>query len=460
MNLLPGVLRYPTALWAIFLGACAVAMSNPAPAARPSALTDEQIRLPLVQKDDLVYTGAFRLPAPLNKQQTFEWGGTALSYWPAHNSLLLVGLDWHQQVAEVSIPDPGRGSTLDELPRAEFIQPLTDILRGNLKTIDGETTNGVKIGGITALDSSLVVTAWSFYDSGVQTQTRSHFVTGQDFSSLGSIAGPYQVGTGFQSINQNDRTRIAGFVSGYMSPIPKEWQPALGGTHLTGQGTISILRRTSAGPSASVFTPTELGSKTPASAKIVMGYPIDSDSPNSGLNHPTLGVWGEEGGLYNGTQYFKGMVFPDGTRSVLFFGWGGDKFCYGPNTSNAALHFKTVPGTNNQQHYCYDPVPSNEWTGPHSYPSKSLVFAYDVEDFIDVKNDSKRPWEVRPYATWNFTLPFQSTIVNGLDLGNVEIQGAAYDPVRRRLFISSFLADNSQPLIHVFVLKSALTPAP
>lgn len=444
--------------WAVFLGACAVAIGNPAPGGRSAALTEEQSRLPLVQERDLIYSGAFRLPGPISKDQTFEWGGTALAYWPAHDSLLLVGHDWHQRVGEVSIPTPGRGTSIEDLPRAETIQPLTDILQGKLNTIDGDKSNGVKIGGITPLANSLVVTAWSYYDAGVQKQTRSHFVTGQTFSSLGSVTGPFQVGTGFQNILQNDLTRIAGFVSGYMSPIPKDWQAALGGTHLTGQGGgISILMRTSAGPAAAVFTPTDLGTKIPAPAKILMGYPIDTNNPNSGLNQPTLGVWGTNGGLYNGTQYFRGMVFPDGTRSILFVGWGGDTFCYGANTSDLALHFKTVPGSNNLQHYCYDPVPSNEWTGPHAYPSRPLVFAYDVQDFIDVKNDAKRPWEVRPYATWNFTLPFQSNFVNGIDLGNVEIQGAAYDPIRRRLFVSAFLSDATQPLIHVFVLKSALT---
>jgi hypothetical protein len=408
-----------------------------------------------VQEQDLVYTGAFRLPGPTSEKQTFEYGGTALSYWPEHDSLLVVGHDWYQQVAEISIAAPGRAERVDELPRAELIQPLTDILQGKRLTTDGNTTNGVKIGGIVPVGKSLVVSAWSYYDAGVVTQTRSHFVTGQNFSALGTTTGPFQVGNGFQSI-ANDTTRIAGFVSGYMTLIPKDWQAQLGGTHLTGQGgMISILGRTSAGPSASVFTPTDLGVTVPAPAKIVMGYP--TGPPNSGLEHPTLGRWGVDGGLYNGTQGFRGMVFPDGTRSILFIGWGGTKFCYGSGTADSSLHLKPVPDAPGS-HYCYDPVVGRVSSrGTHAYPLSSLVFAYDVNDFIAVKQGQKRPWEVLPYATWNFALPFQSNIVNGLEMGAVEINGAAYDPKTRRLFVSAMRGDGAAPLIHVFILKSALT---
>jgi hypothetical protein len=412
---------------------------------------------PLIQETDLVYTGAFRLPGPTSTQQTFEYGGTALTYWPAHDSLLVVGHDWYQQVGEISIPSAARADVVGDLPRASLVQPLTDILQGKLKTVDGDIASGVKIGGIIPLQRSLVVSAWAYYDAGSPKQTRSHFVTGQNFAALGTVSGPFQVGTGFQDIVPGDTSRIAGFVSGYMSPIPTEWQASLGGTHLTGQGGyISILMRTSAGPSASVFTPTDLGQRVPAPAKIVMGYPIDTSNPQSGLHHPTLGEWGVDGGLYNGTQGFRGMVFPDGTASVLFLGWGGSTFCYGSGTANPGLHLRPVPDAPGV-HYCYDPTPGNlNVKGTHSYPSNSIVWAYDVNEFLAVKRGERRPWDVRPYATWKLPLPFQSNMVNGIEMGVFEIAGAAYDPLNRRLFVSAYKSDGVAPLIHVFVLKSAL----
>jgi hypothetical protein len=395
----------------------------------------------LLTKSNLVYEGAFRVPVGTGTA-SYNYGGTALTYHPGHNSLLLVGHDWTQQVGEISIPAPGLGAKVTDLPRATTIQPLTDVLQGKLTTIDGNTTNGVKVGGLIVQSSSIVVSAWSYYDAGVQKQTKSHFVTGQNFGSLGTVAGPFQVGAGFQQYG-TDTTRIAGFVSGYMATIPSAWQGALGGTHLTGQGgMISIVDRTSSGPSATVFTPSELGVPNSPTA-LVMGYPTGG----GGLNHPTLGVWGKSGGLYNGTQGFRGMVFPDGTRSILYFGWGGTTFCYGAGTDDQSLDPDPSTLTDNKPHpaggvWCYDPVNSSK--GTHGYPYSSIVWAYDAEDFLKAKAGILKPWEVKPYATWNLSLPFQN--------GRHEILGATYDAAAKRVFLSASFSEGAMPVIHVFRL--------
>ncbi len=351
-------------------------------------------------------------------------------------------------VGEISIPAPGTGASVSLLPRASLLQPLTDVLRGKLKTIDGDTANGVKVGALAVLPNSLAVTAWSFYDAGPKKQTKSHFVTGLNFAALPPVTGPFQVGKGFQEFVPTDTTRIAGFVSGYMSTIPSPWQSALGGTHLTGQGGgVAILNRTSSGPSATVFTPAELGVPN-SPTNLVMGYPSDSSNPSGPLNQPTLGQWGVNGGLYNGTQVFRGMVFPDGTRSILFFGWGGTRFCYGQGTDDPSLDFKQVPGYPAGIHYCYDPVDLTK--GTHGYPNRALVFAYNADDFLAVKYKQMKPWDVVPYAVWNFSLPFQQKVVNGVDVGNYSIVGAAYDPATKRIFLAAYRNDGAAPVIHVF----------
>jgi hypothetical protein len=400
----------------------------------------------LLTKADLVYEGAFRVPTGTGTA-TYGYGGTALTYHPGHNSLMLVGHDWYQRVGEISIPTPGKGTSVSDLPRATTIQPPTDVLAGKLTTIDGDTTNGVKVGGLLPVGNSMLVSAWSYYDAGSQKQTKTHFKTGQNFSALGTVSGPFQVGIGFQDIVPTDTQRIGGFVSGYMSTIPSAWQSALGGTHLTGQGGgVSILGRTSSGPSATVFTPAEVGVPN-SPTKLVMGYPSNSSNPSDPLHHPTLGLWGVNGNLYNGTQSFRGMVFPDGTRSVLFFGWGGSRFCYGAGTADPTLDGKPNPQGGI---WCYDPV--NLSKGTHGYPNTSIVWAYDANDFLAVKQGTKKSWEVVPYAEWNFQVPFQSRLVNGVEMGIPNIVGAAYDPAGKRIFISAYRNDGDAPLIHVFRL--------
>jgi len=394
--------------------------------------------LPLLYQDNVNYVGAFRPPLGPDEAQSFAFGGHSVSYWPAHNSLLLVGHASHQLVGEISIPTPGTGATVGDLPRASFIQNLTEILGGRRLTVDGNTHDGVRIGGILPTASSLIVSVWDVYDSVIPSQSRSHFVTGQDFSNLGAVQGPFQVGTGY---SVGGATHVAGFVAGFMTPIPTEWQAALGGPALTGQsGDISIIGRTSWGPAVSVFRPSDLGVTSPAPAVPVLGYPGD---------HPTLGVWGQPGGIFDGGQTFRGVVFPSGTRSVLFYGHGGP-FCYGEGTPNQALHGRPTP---DGSVYCYDGNANANYKGVHNFPSKPMVWAYDANDLVAVKNGTKKPWDLRPYATWTFTLPFQSRIVNGLETGDFTIIGAAYDPATHRVFLSSAFADGASPIIHVLQLS-------
>lgn len=372
--------------------------------------TDATSSTPLVQSTDLSYEGAFRLPAAINDENTFEYGGTALAYNPAHNSLLLVGHDWYQRGAEVTIPTVTKSSTLSGLARASFRQPFTDVLEGRIDRIgDGNQ----KIGGFLVSGDALITSAYLYYD-GNGDQVLSHFRSGVDLSRTGDVRGPYQVAS-----------PRAGFVSGYMTPIPAEWQAALGGSALTGQCCLSIISRTSFGPAVSVFNPADVGSKNPVPSTAVLGYPE---------GHTTLGEWDTQNPYFNGTTEIKGVVFPAGTRSVLFFGRHGlGPFCYGTGGATGGD--------------CVDPSGSSK--GSHAYPYAFQIWAYDVLDLLAVKYGQKQPWDVRPYQTWTFELPFAHL--------TRQLGGAAYDPATKRLYLSASYGDGSQPLIHVFSLFTAPT---
>jgi len=104
--------------------------------------------------------------------------------------------------------------------------------------------------------------------------------------------------------------------------------------------------------------------------------------------------------LYNGASRAAGAVFPNGSRSVLYFGQlGVGQFCYGQATSDPTLAGKTYePGV-----YCYDPTSGSK--GSTAYPYKFLVWAYDANDLAAVRSGTKQDWEVVPYATWELSLP-------------------------------------------------------
>lgn len=372
--------------------------------------------LPRVSASGLRYEGSFLLPNQVSDQKTFAYGGTALAYDPSRNALFAVGHDWYQLTAEVSIPKLVRAATIKSLRRARFVQPFTDATDGKLDQTGG--TNN-KIGGQLVFDGRLYGSVYVYYDA-TDSQVVSHWVRPSTSLKRGHTKGLFQIGH-----------QGAGFVSGFMAQIPGPWQKPLGGSVLTGNCCIPIISRTSFGPAAFSFNPTQLGRSAAADHPLVY-YP---------QAHPTLGAWNASWNpgkqiVFGGGTTIKGVVFPAGTRSVLYFGTQGvGKFCYGEGTDKRALAGKPTPdGTV----WCYDPANSSK--GTHAYPYVPEVWAYDARDLLAVRKGQKRPWQVRPYATWKLHLAFASPNVGGV----------AYDSVHNVIYVSQQYVDGPAPVIDVF----------
>ena len=386
----------------------------PAPAddrrAQPTA--SSMPNLPRLQQADLVYRGAFRLPAGTIGGSSFEYGGSAMAYNAARDSLYIVGHDQQQLVAEISIPGAVNQTTLKSLATAKVLQPFSDPTEGNLNSATPKDPNAKKIGGLMVYGGKLYGTVYSYYDA-AKTQVISHFVRPADLSRRGEFSGLYQVGT-----------HGPGFVAGYMAPIPAAWQRALGGPAITGQCCLNIISRTSYGPAAFAFDPANLGQKRPVSVSPLVYYPIE---------HHTLGDWNVTSPMFNGSTQMGGVVFPEGARSVLFFGRQGiGPFCYGDASTG-----------------CVDPA--DPYKGTHAYRYVYQVWAYDAQDLAAVKAGLRQPWSVTPYATWQLTLPFADQ--------HAQIRGAAYDPATGRLWISQAGGDGPQPLVYLFTVAAPAASA-
>ena len=369
---------------------------------------------PLLHASNLVYQGAFLLPPQLSDTKTFAYGGTALAYNPARHSLFVVGHDWYQLTAEVSIPRAVKNARLGDLHRAAYIQPFADATGGTIDKTGGDNN---KIGGELVYGGRLYGTAYVYYDAAGK-QVLSHWSRGS--TSFGAPAhGLFQVGT-----------LGAGMVSGFLAEVPPAWRGPLGGPVLTGNCCIPIISRTSFGPAAFAFDPAKLGNATPDVPLVY--YP---------QAHPALGAWDAswnpaKGILFGGGTTIRGLVFPRGARSVLFFGTQGiGPFCYGEGTTDKSLNGTPTPdGTT----WCYDPEASSK--GTHAYPYVPEVWAYDASDLAAVRAGKTRPWQVRPYATWTMRLPF----------GSSRIGGAAYDPAAGVIYLSEQFGNGTDPVILVY----------
>lgn len=347
----------------------------------------------VVQKESLVYQGSFALPSQEINGSRFGYGGTAMAFNRERGTLFLVGHDSHQKAAEITIPEIRRD--LSALDRAQIVQPFFDPTDGKWAAIG--TRDMAKVGGILPWGDKLIVSMFHYYDAN-GTQSRSHFVSGRDLSVSQDAQGPFRVGS-----------LKTGYVSGYMGHIPEAWQAALGGPALTGNCCIPIISRTSYGPALFSFDPDDVGRKDQVPANPLLYYP--SDRP--------LAAWNATSPYFNGTTEITGIVFPEGTQSVLFFGKHGlGAFCYGTTC---------FPGAGQ---------------GNHAPPYVTQVWAYNAADLAAVRAGSKQPWDLRPYAVWQLNFPSE---------GSKKIEGVAYDPATQRIFISQLRGEN--PLVHVYDLQ-------
>jgi hypothetical protein len=356
----------------------------------------------LVAQGDMTYLGSFNVPGASG--DGFNYGGYAIAFNSANNSLYIVGDVTDLLTAEISIPALGGTATL--------LQPLADSTAGLLNKIG---SGQLRIGGNFVYNNKLYTTGFVYYDAN-GAQTLSHFNRPLSLSASG-VTGPYAVGT----------QQGAGWYSGYMTTIPAEWQTKLGAPAMTGNCCLSIISRTSYGPSASAWDPTN----TTANAKILVGYDQD---------HQTLGTYGASGShpVFNGTTRITGIFFPPGTASVLFFGsTGTGNYCYGEAAA------------------CNDP--QNNSKGEHAYPYAAYIWAYNANDLAAVRAGTKQPYQVTPYATWALA---EFTNMNS----DFATGGAAYDPATQRVYLSQPNAGNgSLPVIRVYKVTSSTpvaTPNP
>lgn len=352
----------------------------------------------LLQKKDLGYLGAFRLPDGVHGASKFNYGGTAIAFNPHNDSLFIVGHDWDQAIAEVRIPALQTGA-IGDLKTATVLQPFVKVAE-RIPVYTLEDT--VKIGGMLVVDDHLIATLYEYYD-GDADAVCSHFQLHSLDLAHAKVTGLNQVGT-----------HGGGWVGGYMASVPDSWRTRLGAPYLTGQAALAIVSRTSAGPCIFGFNPATLGDK-PAPAVPLLYYTLANPLAKEDTKNQ----------LFNLTTEVRGVVFPDDTISVLFFGSHGvGQYGYGTGDE------------------CGDSIRKSK--GPHAAPYTYQVWAYNANDLAMSKMQRKSPWHVRPYSVWTFDFPYHED--------SKHIGGVAYDYKNNRIFVSQLLADTDRPIIHAFAI--------
>ncbi len=385
---------------------------------------------PLIHASSLVYRGCFRLPANGGR---YDFPAKGLDYNEANDSLFVCSYADFHSIGEISIPTPIIGApNLNALNRATVLQQIADPSDGSWTLLNNGA--GINLGGILAYGGRLAYTFYRFYD-GDGTQPYSHWAR----NNLLLTPGPNYVGPVTLAVTDlvNTQTPHAGNVSGYMARIPAAWQEAFGGPCLTGQCGVSIVSRTSLGPDAFSFDPDDIGSVNPVPTTPLVFYPG---------GHATLGEYGNPApnNRFNGTMQMGGVAFPEGFRSVLFFGIIGlGPYAYGQGTADPALNGQPVPGTGGEVLYVYDPQMPNT-KGDHAYPYEAWVWAYDAIDLAAVAAGTIAPWVPVPYEVFKLDSNFYSFFPR--------LSGATVRNATGEIFVTQTFGDGDAPLVHVYQL--------
>lgn len=388
---------------------------------------DDGVTLPLYSASDLKYLGAFQLPTGLVGSATFEFGGNALAWNPENGSLFIganVQLGLH--VAEIALPGTlGRSVPAAQLPTAQVLQPFADL--GQFLTTDASGADtppslsylDVNLGGLLVTDGGLTGAMFTGYN-GVEPHesTHTHFRT----SSLNLASLDASSFVGLKDIRPTGSDVVGRMLGGYMAAVPERWRQWIGSEFVTGAAGLNRIQTSSSGPAL---------------------FGFDAAAPENSLHDPLVYYpfgkalqWMDPAGrrlapaqpLFNGTTKIEGVAFVPGTRSVIFIGSNGlSQIGYGVGTE-----FRDR---------------GRVYRGYHSQNGlyRYQVWAYDIDDFVAVRNGAKSPWSLKPTFVHNFDLP---TPEPAYYLG-----GTAFDPATGRLFVSQKSAGPGfTPVIHVYQL--------
>jgi hypothetical protein len=141
-------------------------------------------------------------------------------------------------------------------------------------------------------------------------------------------------------------------------------------------------------------------------------------------------------GVFNWTcRSMGGYAIPDGTRSVLVFGKGGNglyKYTIGGMCADGVIYFD---------------VSGNGGTpGERASPYYARCWAYDANELEQARLGNVAVNNVKPYAVINFIFPFAGAIITGV----------TYDPTRRRLYLATNGRSFGGVVIHVYEVTNAV----
>lgn len=384
-----------------------------------------QDSLPIINIDDFVYQGAFRIPSGSFDSISADYTEGIIAVNHDNNSLYLCGHDWYESIGEFSIPTLVNSTDINDLNIAENLQPFKDIL--DLAT-NGNPFDRNLISGMLYENNKLYVNAVTYYDCNTEHSLTTLVVETPSDIANSEITGYYT---------------LDGFchASGWISQVPEEWLSSLGGDHICGNSSkYPINTRSTIGISAFSFNISDIsGNPDTISTTTLLDFDLanmlcadynsyqnprynlisyDADKAVTGHTAEDVNAVPGDNNLWTEvSQASYGFIVP-GTRTYFTVGAsGGHNFGIGYKAKQSNGH---IAG------------------GPCAYDASdyyNYYWLWDVNDLLAVKNGTKNEYDIRPYAYGEFDVPFQYD--NYKDTAEFhEIIGGCYDKESGLLYLT------------------------
>ncbi|MCB9946891.1 MAG: hypothetical protein H6842_03565 [Rhodospirillaceae bacterium] len=428
----------------------------------------------MIAPGELVYQGAFRLPAGAERPQTFDYAGNAMTVNPAGDpsgsgdgypgSLFLTGhermpygeLPDGDQVAEVGIPAPVRTGAVSALPRAHFIQTFHEVTGGMFAGMDEIPRVGM------------------LYLDRPETGPLLHLAWGQHFEPEPPMpthawvspaldrpdhAGPWFIDdASFYSIND------------YMLDIPQAWADAHAQGRVIGTGRFRDGGWSGMGPALYAYRPWTDAAGTPAPAGTRLGattlllYRSSTETDAieqalTGYQHPD--EW--QGAAWLTTADGRSAVLFAGTKGTGARYWYGYTHPAGPDHPCVDTDFvgqfpvcRFADGTPCPPSDLQGCQGHNDTRGWWSSRFDAQFLLYDPADLAAVADGRMATWAPQPYAVIDIDEHlFLTEGVEPAMLGSgvqrrLRIGDAAFDRRHGLLYLLELFADGPAPVVHVW----------
>jgi hypothetical protein len=385
--------------------------------------------------DSLSYKGAFALPIDSSSSNAGGFAYRPVSAQRPNGSLYIGSIRRNSNndlvndsVSEVSISTPSMYASVANMQESSVLSGLrANVTQDqiNQTDLDADQAGGgaAVLRGLFVDGNKLIISALAVYVNNSK-QTYSHFVKSSlDLSTSGNVSAPLRIQFPQPSGWVRNPSAWSGRITGgYMCKIPASWQAAFGADMLTGNVGGSIVTSLSRGPALVSFNSADLGVQIPCAGKMLLGYDTGSelnpDGDDAVVSNP----------YWNQACALSGVIWPDGTDSVLFFG------------SQASGTYMYKPGTPGNPYPDAWPVDSE---GNAAWPYLFTVYAYDANDLLLVSQGTKNSNAVKPYSVWRLSIPVYDGWIDKPPklAGGVCLQPASDSPTGKARI---FLAINNQ----------------